>query len=480
MNRFARLTCLGTSFGLTLLLSACPADEVPADDEAGTEDTTGDGDTTTDTGTTTADTGETTADTTDTGGSCGNGELDSGEACDDGNTEDGDGCSATCQVTACGLVWSVSSQIDSATNGGFDTVVGDGGDVFTAGLKIEADNDAWVARYNQDGLVWESTFDSGNGNEAALAITLGPGGDVYVAGWMEADGDAIWFARLAADTGAVVWEQMIDGMFMEGDDRATGIAPAEDGDSLVVSGRTRVADGDDDVWVSKIASSDGAEIWASTWSGTGDGMFSTDRSGAVAVDDSGEVWVAAREHVDFETQEATVLHFGADGSFMDMIQPLADGGAHQHDPIDIAAAGGAIYFAAEKTDFPYRGWLYKLGTDGSEEWLKTEADWVTIGEDWAVRGIGLDQNGNLNVGGVFSNEEPGEGISWGEAWMARLDPAGEYLCRTSHMEDDGAVIPPSLGIDSAGAGASGATGMTGVLSAGQGSDQWLWVGYFSE
>ena len=213
-------------------------------------------------------------------------------------------------------------------------------------------------------------------------------------------------------------------------------------------------------------------------------MFSTDRAGQVTVADDGHVWVSAREHVDFDTQEATLLDFDADGTFMALYQPQA-GGDHQHDPIDVLADGDSVYFAFGKGGFPYRGWLYKLGSDGAEQWLKTEADWVTmdaegepIGENWAVQGLGRDGAGNVGVAGVFTNEEAGQGITWGEAWVAKLDGAGETVCRSSYAADDDNVIPPSLSIDAGGFGASG-FGLTGIESAGQGNAIKLWTGAFN-
>ncbi|PRP95539.1 hypothetical protein ENSA5_38220 [Enhygromyxa salina] len=462
-----------------LILTGCPA----ADDTAETADpetSTGDGDGDTgDTGDTEegdgdGDPGDGDGDT----GSCGDGELDDGEECDDGNNDDGDGCSSTCQVSECGLAWAVSMDVPSSTAGAFEVAMGDDGSIFAAGVAVNADNDAWAAKWNADGtLAWQQSYDSGNGNDAATGIALGAGGEIYLAGWMEGAGDDLWYAQIDPSSGAEIWAVTVAGdlMIMDGDDLGTGIAVDPSGD-LIVAGRLRVGDGDDDIWVRKASAADGAEIWTSTWTGVGDGMFSTDRAGPVTVADDGTIWVAAREHVDFNTQEATALKFDGDGNFVSMIQPQA-GGDHQHDVIDIVADGGSVYFAMQKNDFPYRGWLYKFGSDGSEEWVKTEEDWIIGGEDWAVRGIGIDGAGHVGVGGVFSNEDPDEGIDWGEAWVARLDGAGEFVCRSSHMIDDGMLIPPSLSVDAAGFNASG-FGVVGIETAGQGNATKLWTGFF--
>lgn len=472
----ACLPFASTSFAL--LLIACPSEQVPSGDgeTSSDEGTTGDGDGDGDGTTGDGDGDGTTGDGDGDAAVCGDGVLDIGEACDDGNSDDGDGCSATCSIGPCGLNWTYTEAIPDSTGGGFDTLVGDDGSIYAAGVKINDDDDAWVAKWNADGTqAWSQSFDSGNGNDAAVAIALGPDGQVYVSGWMEGAGDDLWYAALDS-SGEQLWAQVIQGMVADGDDLATGIALTPDGD-LVIVGRTRVGEGNDDVWIRKASATDGAEIWTETWTGEGDGTFSTDRGGPVAVAADGSIWATAREHVDFDTQEATLLHLAGDGTFTALYQPQA-GGEQQHDPIDVAVDGDAVYFAFGKGGFPYRGWLYKFGFDGSEQWVKTEADWLTIGEDWAVAGIDVDAEGNLGVAGVFTNEEAGEGITWGEAWVAKLDGAGEFVCRSSHMVNEGdPIVPPSLSIDSAGFSSAG-FGLTGVLTASQGNATELWVGSF--
>jgi cysteine-rich repeat protein len=469
---------------IALLSTACTSDEVTAEggetsNGDGDGDPTGDGD-----GDPTGDgDGDPTGDGDgDPAGTCGDGTLDPGEACDDGNTEDGDGCSPTCQISACGLEWTWTEDVPSSVGGGLDVAVGSDGSVYVAGIAINADNDAWVAKWNPDGSqAWSESFDSGNGNDAANSIAVAADGTVYVVGSRKDDGDDQWVIALD-DSGTELWSVTFAGDVAGADDVGTGVALAPDGD-LVVVGRIRVGDGDDDVRVMKLDSGDGSELWSTTWSGTGDGNFSTDRSGAVAVADDGSVWVAAREHVDFDSQDATLLHFAADGSFIAAFQPQA-GGDQRHDPIDVAVDGDAVYFAFEKSAFPYRGWLYKLDTAGTEAWVKTEADWPVleggdpIGRSWAIRGIGIDASGDLGLAGVFTNEEAGQGISWGEAWVAKLDGAGATVCHGRHQVVDGNVIPPSLSL--AGGGfSSGGFAVTGIETAGQGNATKHWTGYFT-
>jgi cysteine-rich repeat protein len=483
MIRTHRCLPFALSFS-ALLLIACPTD--PALDEgetAGETTMNGDGDGDGDPGDGDGDGDPGDGDGDGDPSQCGNGDLDEGEACDDGNDVETDGCSTTCEVSSCGLDWSLSTDTPDSNSGAFDVVLADDGSIYAAGMMVGGDEDGWVGKWNPDGTVaWSETFDGGSGNDYFNSIALGAGGEVYVAGGLAGAGDDLWYAEISGADGSLVWDQIVIGdiMVMDGDDFATGIDVAPDGD-LVILGRTRVGDGDDDVWLRKADAGDGAEIWTSMWSGTGDGMFSTDRSGEVSVADDGTIWAAAREHVDFDSQEATILQFDDTGAFVSLIQPQM-AGDHRHDPIDILATGGSIYFAMAKNDFPYRGWLYKLAPDGTEEWVKTEQDWIimvdedtTIGEDWAIRGLGVDADGNLGIGGSFSNEEAAQGLSWLEAWVAKLDAAGEIACRSRYKLPDEAGLPPSLSIYTAGYSSAG-FGLSGVHTSAQGNMTKAWTG----
>ncbi len=464
------LPVLSLSLGLGLL-TGCPSDDTTPDDEVG-ETTNATTDTATDTSTDDASTGETMDNgedpttTTDTGSICGDAVLDPGEACDDGNVIDGDGCSSACEVSACGLQWTWSETITSGTPGGIGVVVDSMGAVVTTGTD-DADN-IWVARWSADGMLdWEQTFGPGYGAD----LVLGADGDLYVVGVQANPDDDLWFARLSGTDGSEVWSQVIDSTL--GDDVGTGITLAPDGD-LVVVGRTRVGDGDDDVWVSKRSVDDGSETWTTLWGGMGDGMFSTDRASSVVTTSDGAVWVGAREHVNFDTQEATLIKFDEAGTLLDSWQPQA-GTGHQHESYGLASDGTNVYYLIVKFQFPYRSWLSKLDGNGVELWNKTEADWVLEGQDWQIDGLDVDADGNLLIGGEFTNEEEGEGLTWGEAWVARLDGEGNFICRSSHMVDDGDILPPSLDVFASG-GSSGGIALTGRIS--DTPDDSLWTGFF--
>ena len=59
--------------------------------------------------------------------------------------------------------------------------------------------------------------------------------------------------------------------------------------------------------------------------------------------------------------------------------------------------------------------------------------------------------------------------------MAKLDGNGDVVCRSSHMVDDGDIVPPSLDVFAAG-GSSGGIALTGRVS--DTPDDSLWTGFF--
>ena len=466
MIRLRLPTCSAPLSGLLslCLLGGCGDDQVKTDDVGDTETTT--------------DTTDETTETTAPEPYCGDGHIDPGEECDDGNDVEGDGCSAECTVTACGLVWRQKIDIDNINSRDADAALTENGDVIAVGVSVEDSRVIRVTRDNADGEVWRRTFDSQNGDDYGRGVALGPDGSVYVIGSMEQDGDAIWFARLDPDDGSEIWSRTVEGMVAGADDDGTGLTISAGGNLLVV-GELFVADGDSDVWLSEVSIDDGSEIWSTTWSGMGDGNYSTDRAGTVTVAEDGSIWVGAREHVDFDSQEAVALRFGDDGSFLGLTQPQASGN-HTHDPVDIVAGAGGVFFVMEKRGTQPYNWLVRMDLGGQIEWTKASEDWKTIGDQWFVSHVDMASADLLNVAGTYTNEEIGEQLFWNEAWIARIDADGEYVCRSNHMEGKGDFLPPSLTIDGAGSNSSGAMGMAGLIEAAQGPQVWLWHGYFSE
>ncbi|MEM7151996.1 MAG: hypothetical protein AAF799_04095 [Myxococcota bacterium] len=470
-----------------LALTACPSDDTPADtDGNATSSATSTGPsaaTESEPGTTSEATSADESGTETSSELCGNGEVDPGEDCDDANGQDDDGCTSECRYQSCTLAWNWQQPIESGNPGASDVFVDADQNVYVTGdLEGGTDNDIWVAKWNPDGTqAWSNTY-GGAGINIGFGIAVDEGGDVYIAARTAGDGDAMYFARLSGADGSEVWTQIIDSRFAGEDDLGIGVAINPDGDP-VVTGRIRVGDGDDDVWVSRRSAADGSEIWATTWSGEGDGMFSTDRVGPMDIAPDGTIWVGAREHLAFDHQEGVLLQFDPDGNLVSEATPNADGKPHDQSAAFVAAYDGGVYFVVTQVNAAYRAWLYRFDNDGNEEWTMTQEDWIdkddTAAFDYRLRAMDVDDQGRLVIGGNYEIEGGPGDHEWLEAWMAQVDADGNYVCRGSYQEDDGAPFAAVLSVFSGAAGPQGGLALSGRLAEGAGVDSWLWTGYFA-
>jgi hypothetical protein len=223
---------------------------------------------------------------------------------------------------------------------------------------------------------------------------------------------------------------------------------------VVVSGRIRVGDTDDDIWVRKIDISDGSEIWSSTWSGVADeNGFSVDNSGPVAVDGDDNVYVVGRESVAYNIKEAVIVRFPADGGAADWaVTPTKNGDEHTHEPTTIAAAPGGPIFASVRQDTPVDLWwvfaldpatgdvLAELTDEGLDAPPKT---------NWRIAEL-MPHDTELTIAGRVQNAEPDEGISWTETWVADFDFDLNGNCISTHNWPNEHILPadnPIYGAD---------------------------------
>lgn len=459
------------------LLAACPSD-APLTPGPGTE---GEGSTSTSTSTgvdapttgvatepattgTGTDTGEpTSTGTTDPGfdppePACGNGYVEAGEECDDGNAVDGDACTSTC-VVPCGLEREYIELAPSAQSNILGTRVlaaADGGVVAISELqKITLDMEGMqdtgprqilVVAYDPDGARrWERVLGPEDGDLDPGGGAIDASGAVVVAGSIDGvDGVDVWVSKLDPADGATVWTADHDGALADSDDVPRGLAVTPEGD-VIVSAQVYDADQDSDVWLRKLEGASGDEVWTTTWSGVPDNGFSVDRGYHVAVDGDGDVFVLAREYINFKHLEVTLLKFGPGGG--DPVwtaAPLSDGTDHMLEPRGLAVdAAGDVVFAVSRAGNGPTFWVFKYTAGGDPVWDLDRADFEDQGEDWNISGLAFASGGDLIVGGYWYNEDDGN-AGWYETWMARLAADGTRSCQVSARGVSDDILPPSL------------------------------------
>ncbi|HVH99779.1 MAG TPA: hypothetical protein VM869_13750 [Enhygromyxa sp.] len=421
----------------------------------------------------------TTANSSETGdgdGDPGDGDGDPGDGDGDGDPGDGDGDGDS----PCGLQWEATQmKVNGQTHAAFDVAVASDGKLAVVGKLENANDDGWVALLDPSGgLLWQHTVDSGNGPDAATGVTFDQAGDLVLVGRQAgASHQSLWIEKRSAAAGAVAWTVLEVSEF-EGDNEPGDIALAPDG-SLVVSGTIRAGDQDADLWVAKLASSDGSTAWSSSFSGSADeNGFSIDRGGPVAVASDGSIYVGGTEGVNFETKEGVLLRFGPDGGAAQwQISPKASGSPHLHDVVAVAAGPeGEAYAVTYQSGNTWGFWLERISTSGDIEWALTHEDFVYEPTDtWLIAGLAIAQDGTLTVGGRLTNAEPEHAITWSEAWIANVSLDGVGQCIYAHTWENTHIIP---------AGTFGygiAEGPNGAIVVGEiidGPENYLWVGGF--
>ena len=424
---------------------------------------------------------------------CGNGFVEGDEQCDDGNLDDGDGCSAQCLIP-CGLEWS-ATQIPLTPESTLEPLAvarGPQGQVVTLGFQREITSDqkgnetigrdeAAVVVYDDAGtLMWEARLTGAVEDLDGVDVTFDEAGDLVVVATVtgDPDGTDIEVVKLSGADGSELWRHQHDSAIDNSDDFAMGVAVAPDGD-IVVSGQVRAGDGDADVWLLKLAAADGAEIWTTTWSGVGSGTFSTDNGGPVAISDDGTIYVLAEEHVSFDERPAILLSFPADGGQPQWVHTFELGGTQQQfvvDELEVDADGDLYALFSRNLGGVVEYSIYKVGSDATELWSKTQDDFVQYAEGWQIEGLQPTQNGDLVVAGTFDDTRayPGEKVR--TVWIERTDAGGATLCTHQQAGPQQGILPSEFFAPTVAAAADGGAIVAALLM--DEADTALWLGRF--
>ncbi len=319
-----------------------------------------------------------------------------------------------------------------------------GGREVPSGYVLNADGTVGfkLGRYDRrrpltiDPVLAYSAYLGGNGTDDATAIAVDGAGSAYVtgqtqstnfpAGTPKGGGDA-FVAKLAPDGRSFEWSTYLGG----GDfDQGNGIAVAADG--VVVGGSTASANfptasplqgtrnGFRDAFLTKLSST-GALVWSTYYGDSG-----ADDGNAVAVDASGDAYLAGTKETGGAGTDAFVLKTGAAGYAKTLGGPNNDLGTA------IAVdAGGNAYVAGRAADgFPATG-TYGGGGDAFAAKLSPTGAVVYstylggTGNDQAT-GIATSATGAVVAGYTGSADFPATPPLHGpmDAFVARLNSAG--------------------------------------------------------
>jgi hypothetical protein len=288
-------------------------------------------------------------------------------------------------------------------------------------------------------VLWARQFGS-RGSDRAESVAVDAKGNAYVVGWTDgalpgqtSSGGVDAWVRKYDSAGTVLWtRQFGTGSF------AAALGVAVDGSGVYVAGVTDNAlpgqtNGGgflDDAFVRKYDST-GAVVWTRQF-GTAD----NDAAGAVAVDGSGNVYVAGNTQGTFPGQlssgatDAFLQAFDSAGAALWTTQ-FGSAGFDIADGVAVDAKGNATVVG--RTDGAFPGQTVAGGADafvasfdsaGAVVWT---SEFGTTGLDLA-RHVGLDASGNAYVVGFTEGALAGQTSAGGrDAFVLAYDPSGKIL-----------------------------------------------------
>jgi uncharacterized delta-60 repeat protein len=279
----------------------------------------------------------------------------------------------------------------------------------------------WVARYNGPG----------DSIDCATAIAVDEAGNVYVAGYSEGSGTGQDYATVKYNSSGVEqWAARYDGP-ASGMDRAAALALDDDG-NIYVTGRSAGSGTSNDYATVKYNSA-GVEQWVSRYNAPGN---NSDRASAIAVDDTGNVYVTGGSvSATADNDYATVMY---NSSGVEQWVARYDGPNNDFDwPYAIALDGmgnsyvaGGSYGVGTYEDYA----TVKYDPSGTEQWVER---YNGPGNHWDVaRAMFVDGAGNIYVTGYSGGTGTGDDYatlkyaSTGVEEQRIVELTGKYLHAT--------------------------------------------------
>ncbi|MBA7519179.1 hypothetical protein ES705_11254 [subsurface metagenome] len=245
------------------------------------------------------------------------------------------------------------------------------GNVYVTGWESvtgELDN-IWVRKYNSDGNeVWTRTHDgTDHGEDCGYGIAVDGSGNVYVTGYEEVTEESlnIWVRKYDSD-GNEVWTQTYNGPDND-DDYGFGIAVDGSG-NVYLAGSEFVTEELLNIWVRKY-NSDGNEVWTQTYNGTYNG---NDYGFGITVDGSGNVYVIGLEWVSGESNNIWVRKYDSDGD--EVWTQTYNGAADESDEgwgIAVDGSGNVYVTGCESDAGLWKIWVGKYDSEGTKVWTQT-------------------------------------------------------------------------------------------------------------
>jgi uncharacterized delta-60 repeat protein len=268
------------------------------------------------------------------------------------------------------------------------------GNVYVTGSSGFFELDYATVKYNANGKqLWVKKYNGpGNLHDEASAIAVDGSGNVYVTGESYGSGTGYDFATIKYNTnGEQLWQKRYDGP-RSTHDKARAIA-VDDSGNVYVAGESVNSDNYYDDFATVKYSTNGKQLWVKRYNGPGN---KNDLVQAIAVDSSGNVYVTGTSYGSGTDYDYTTIKYSTNGK--QLWVKRYDGPGNKDDLVQAIAvdSSGNIYVTGTSyssgTDYDYA--TIKYSTDGKQLWVKS----YNSGRDEA-RAIAVDGSGKVYVTG---------------------------------------------------------------------------------
>jgi uncharacterized delta-60 repeat protein len=301
------------------------------------------------------------------------------------------------------------------------------GNVYVAGRAgLSATTCDYVTiKYSQDGSeLWAATYNGpANDKDEAKALSIDASGNIYVTGYSDGLGTAYDCATIKYSTdGNEIWAARYNGTG-NGGDIGSDIAIDSSGNICVTGSAAGSGTGYDCITIKY--SADGNQLWAATYNGP---QNSTDEARAIIIADSNDVYVAGYSLGSVADIDYITIKYSPEGN--ELWTARYEGPASSTDLAEAIAvdSSGNVYVtgysAGASTGYDYA--TIKYSSDGNELWA-VRYNGPENGSDKA-KAIAIDAADNLYVTGYCASAQTG--YDWvtikyspdgGELWKARYN-----------------------------------------------------------
>lgn len=299
------------------------------------------------------------------------------------------------------IIWSQSwARNTGSRDEGWNVVCDTIGNIFVAGWTrmSGADTDFVVIKYSADGNEeWVQVYDSVGGPDRAKVIVPDGQGGCYAGGYSFNGTNRDYIVIHYLTDGSRDWSVRYNGP-ANGNDLLNAIRRDQNGNIYVTGSSWGGPTARLDYLVIKINSA-GDTVWTRRYDGTAtDSIIKNDLGLALALDDSGNVYVTGRTGESGSWYDGTTIKYNPAGQVLWVNRfDWGENGLDGTGEIQIGADGSVYCAGFTETNI---GWfdivIYKLLPDGQLEWQRI---YDYVADDDSVTGLCFDRFGNAYITG---------------------------------------------------------------------------------